>query len=78
MLDRTVRYVRSGDGEVAYSAFGSGSLEILLIGDWAWRLEAVWDDPDTAGEYERLASFARVVMWNGAVSDCRTRSRSTN
>jgi pimeloyl-ACP methyl ester carboxylesterase len=64
MLDRTVHYVQCGDGQVAYSAFGSGPLELLLIDDWAWHLEAVWDDPDTAAFYERLASFARVVMWN--------------
>jgi class 3 adenylate cyclase len=64
MLDRTVRYVQSGDGQVAYSAFGSGPLELLLIDDWAWHLEAVWDDPETAAEYERFASYARVVMWN--------------
>jgi pimeloyl-ACP methyl ester carboxylesterase len=64
MLDRTVRYVQSGDGQVAYSAFGSGPLELLLIDDWAWHLEAVWDDPETAAEYERFASYARVVRWN--------------
>lgn len=64
MLDRTVRYVQSGEGQVAYSAFDSGSLELLLIDDWAWHLEAVWDDPETAAEYERFASYARVVMWN--------------
>jgi class 3 adenylate cyclase/pimeloyl-ACP methyl ester carboxylesterase len=64
MLDRTVRYVRSGEGQVAYSVFGSGPLELLLIDDWAWHLEAVWDYPDSAAEYERIASYARVVMWN--------------
>src|SRR5262245_20393786 len=64
MLDRTVRYVQCGDGQVAYSVFGSGPVELLLIDDWAWHLEAVWDDPDMAAFYERLASYARVVMWN--------------
>lgn len=64
MSDRTVQYVPSGDGLVAYSTFGSGPVDLLLIDDWAWHLEAVWDNPDTAEFYERLGSFARVVMWN--------------
>jgi len=64
MLDRTVRYVWSGEGQVAYSEFGSGPVQLLLIDDWSFHLEAVWDYPATAAEYERFASYARVVMWN--------------
>src|SRR5438067_484775 len=64
MLERTVRWVDTGDGQVAYSVFGSGAIDALVIDDWMWHLEALWDSPETAGFYDRLGSFARVVMWN--------------
>jgi class 3 adenylate cyclase/pimeloyl-ACP methyl ester carboxylesterase len=62
--DRSVRYVQSGDGLVAYEVFGSGAIDLLLIDDWGWHLEAIWDDPDSAAYFERLGSFARVTMFN--------------
>lgn len=64
MLERALRWVDTGDGQVAYAVFGSGPVDALVIDDWMWHLEALWDDPDTAAFYDRLGSFARVVMWN--------------
>ena len=64
MLERTVRYVDSGDGQVAYTSFGSGPLDLLYVDDWAWHIDAMFDDPDTVAYAERLASFSRVVMFN--------------
>jgi class 3 adenylate cyclase len=57
-------YAHSGDASIAYQVFGEGSVDLVLINGPASHLELMWDEPQTAHCLERLASFARVVMFD--------------
>jgi class 3 adenylate cyclase len=58
------RYARSGEANIAYQLFGEGEVELLVLGGPAMHVELVWDEPLWARYYERLASFARVVIFD--------------
>ena len=49
---------------VAYQVFGAGSIELVVVPGFTSHLEAIWEHPLMAGFYRRLASFARVVVFD--------------
>jgi class 3 adenylate cyclase len=58
------QYAHSGDASIAYQVFGNGSHDLVLINGPASHLELMWEEPNTARCFERLGSFARVVMFD--------------
>src|SRR3712207_1742441 len=58
------RYAKSGDVHIAYQVFGSGSVDLVYTPGFVSHLENLWEQPDLARWLRRLASFARVVMFD--------------
>jgi class 3 adenylate cyclase/pimeloyl-ACP methyl ester carboxylesterase len=56
------RYARDGDVRIAYQAFGDGPVNLVHIWGPATHIEHMWDQPRVARFYDRLGSFARVVL----------------
>jgi pimeloyl-ACP methyl ester carboxylesterase len=61
MLPPETRYAHAGDLSIAYQAFGSGSLDLVLLSTFWNQIEHHWELPSFARALERLGSFARVV-----------------
>jgi class 3 adenylate cyclase len=57
-------YARSDDVHIAYQVFGSGALDVVVVPGFVSHLEHLWQDPVTARLRSRLASFARVVVFD--------------
>ena len=62
MLPPETKYARAGAVSIAYQAFGSGRLDLVLLSTFWNQIEHHWELPSFARALERLASFARVVM----------------
>ena len=62
MLPPETKYARAGDVSIAYQAFGSGRMDLVLLSTFWNQIEHHWELPSFARALERLASFARVVM----------------
>jgi class 3 adenylate cyclase/alpha-beta hydrolase superfamily lysophospholipase len=58
------RYAHSGDASIAYQVFGEGDVDLVLINGPASHIEIVWEEPSTAHCFERLGTFARVVIFD--------------
>jgi class 3 adenylate cyclase len=58
------RYVRVGGIHVAYQVVGEGPPDILEVPNWLSHVEAMWELPWVARFYRRLASFARVIVFD--------------
>jgi pimeloyl-ACP methyl ester carboxylesterase len=58
------RYASSGDAHIAYQVFGEGDLDLVFIPGFVSNLEHYWEMPRVPELLERLASFARVVMFD--------------
>lgn len=60
-----IRYVRSSDDvHIAYRVVGDGPLSLVMLPGFVNHLEVVLDFPLTAAFIERLASYARVVLFD--------------
>lgn len=57
-------YVATPAGHVAYQVFGAGPVSVLFITNWMTNLDVMWDEPDLASYFDRLASFSRVVCFD--------------
>jgi len=59
-----VNYARSGDVAVAYQVIGDGPLDVVLVPDWISNLVWAWHTPYWRNFYERLGSFARLIVFD--------------
>lgn len=59
------RYARSGDLSLAYQVFGEGPA-LVMTNEMPSHLDLMWIDPSYTEVFRRLASFARVVMFDRA------------
>ncbi len=58
------RYARTPEGAVAYQVLGDGPRDLLFIQNWGNNIEVMWEQPLLARFFERLASFARVIVFD--------------
>ena len=63
MLPET-RYARHGGLHLAYQVLGDGPPDLLLLDQWFSHIEGQWEVPPLAEFRERLATFARVIMYD--------------
>ena len=59
-----VRYARSGDVNIAYQVVGSGPIDIVFVMGWVSHLEYFWNEPSFAAFLSRLASMARLILFD--------------
>jgi pimeloyl-ACP methyl ester carboxylesterase len=58
------RYAKSGDVSIAYQVFGEGPINLVLSPFFISNVEHFWEDPDLSRWLMRMASFARVAMFD--------------
>jgi pimeloyl-ACP methyl ester carboxylesterase len=58
------RYAKSGDVHIAYQVAGAGPFDLVCVYGSANNIETAWDFPEYAHFMTRLASFARVIMFD--------------
>ncbi|MCA1831938.1 MAG: alpha/beta fold hydrolase [Actinomycetota bacterium] len=58
------QYARIEGGHVAYQSLGDGPLDIVVVPNWITHVEAMWEIPSIERYLRRLASFARVIVYD--------------
>jgi class 3 adenylate cyclase/esterase/lipase len=61
----TTRYARSEGASIAYQVIGEGPLDMLFLSGWLTQLEQLWEAPANRRFLERLATFGRLIMFDG-------------
>jgi class 3 adenylate cyclase len=65
MTAPTTRYARSEGASIAYQVIGDGPLDVLFVTGWLTQLEQLWEAPANRRFLERLATFGRLIMFDG-------------
>jgi pimeloyl-ACP methyl ester carboxylesterase len=60
----STRYARSGEVSIAYQAVGEGPIDVVLALGFATHLEIQWESPAFASFFDRIASFARLIIFD--------------
>ncbi len=59
------RYAMTDDGvHIAYQVLGQGDRDILFVPGLMSHLDLLWEDADTAGFYQRLATLGRLILFD--------------
>jgi pimeloyl-ACP methyl ester carboxylesterase len=58
------RYAHSGDVGIAYQVVGEGELDLVLVFPFMSHLDLFWANPRISSFIRRLASFARVILFD--------------
>lgn len=60
-----IRYTRTSDGvSIAYTVFGQGPVDLLCLPGFVSHLEVMLEAPGADRYFGRLASFARLIMYD--------------
>ena len=59
-----ISYARNGDVSIAYQVLGEGPPDLVFVGGFVSHLEIAWEAEPVRRFFERLASFARVIVWD--------------
>ncbi len=59
-----MKYARSGDVSIAYQVIGDGPLDAVLVPDWHSNLVWAWQSSYWRRFYERMSSFARLIVFD--------------
>jgi class 3 adenylate cyclase len=61
----TIRYTQTPDGvNIAYCVVGDGPISLLCLPGFVSNLEVLWEAPVAERYFGRLASFARIVVYD--------------
>lgn len=63
-MNLQVRYARNDDVSIAYLEIGEGPLDLLILPGFVSHLEVSMEHPPIARFFRRLASFARVILFD--------------
>ncbi|MBC8030294.1 MAG: alpha/beta fold hydrolase [Pyrinomonadaceae bacterium] len=65
-LDRPpeTMYARSGDVNIAYQVIGNAPIDLVFVMGWVSHLEYFWREPRFSRFLLRLASFARLILFD--------------
>lgn len=58
------RYARCGELHIAYQVIGDGPIDVLFVPNLVSNVEAIWDVTSLSRFLTRLASFARVIIYD--------------
>jgi pimeloyl-ACP methyl ester carboxylesterase len=58
------RYARSGDVAIAYQVAGEGPFDVVYVGTLFSHVELDWSAPHSERTRDRLASFARLIVFD--------------
>jgi len=58
------QYARNGDVSIAYQVVGDGPIDLLLNFGFVTHVELLWEEPGLARFLSRLASFARLILYD--------------
>ena len=59
-----VCYARSGNVNIAYQVAGAGPIDLVFVMGWVSHLEYFWNEPSFARFLLRLASVARLILFD--------------
>jgi DNA-binding SARP family transcriptional activator/pimeloyl-ACP methyl ester carboxylesterase len=57
-------YVESGGVHIAYQVLGRGTRDIVFVPGAMSHLDLLWEDPETAGFFQRLAKLGRLILFD--------------
>ena len=57
-------YAWNGEVSLAYQVYGDGPIDVVLVPGWVSHLEVAWEHSGYRRFMDRLASFARVVVYD--------------
>jgi len=64
MIAPETKYALNGSVNIAYQTFGDGPIDIVLVPGWISNMEVFWEEPRVARFFQRLGSFARVILFD--------------
>jgi class 3 adenylate cyclase len=64
MIQPETQYARIGDDHIAYQVVGDGPRDLVYLAGLSSQIDLRWDFPPMARFLERLASFARLIVFD--------------
>lgn len=64
LSEAPIEFIRSGDQWIAYSTYGSGSLDVVFVSPLMSNIEVVVEPPQLSQIWTQLASLGRLILFD--------------
>jgi class 3 adenylate cyclase/pimeloyl-ACP methyl ester carboxylesterase len=71
------RYADSDGASIAYQVAGEGGIDLLFLPGWISQIEQLWEAPAARRFFERLAGFARLILFDSRGTGLSERALNT-
>lgn len=58
------KYTKSGDVNIAYQVFGSGSIDLVYIPGWISNIDLMWACPELVHFLNELGKITRIILFD--------------
>lgn len=58
------KYTKSGDVNIAYQVFGSGSIDLVYIPGWISNIDLMWACSELVHFLNELGKIARIILFD--------------
>ena len=72
-----IRYAQSDNVHIAYQVIGDGPLDLVMVPGWVSNIDCFWEEPSMERFLNRLASFARLILFDKRGTGLSDRITST-
>ncbi len=59
-----IKFAQAGSVNIAYQVFGAGPVDLLIVPGWVSNLDTFWEEPSAVRFFDRLGSFAQVMLFD--------------
>ena len=63
-MEPETQYAQAGPVSIAYQVFGDGPVDLVIVPGWVSNLDTFWEEPSVARFFDRLGTFARVILFD--------------
>jgi class 3 adenylate cyclase/pimeloyl-ACP methyl ester carboxylesterase len=76
-MQPATRYADSDGASIAYQVAGDGGIDLLFLPGWISQIEQLWEAPAARRFFERLAGFARLILFDSRGTGLSERTLNT-
>lgn len=63
-MEPKTEFAQAGPVSIAYQVFGVGPVDLVIVPGWVSNLDTFWEEPSVVRFFDRLGSFARVILFD--------------
>lgn len=63
-MNPVTKYTKSGDINIAYQVFGTGTIDLVYVPGWVSNIDRMWSSPALVNFFKELSKIVRIIIFD--------------